>query len=154
VSRLTRADKIRIASAWKDPSVLQDPVELHALAFSWNWDAGFEPLFGIIRHPLCDRGTALLVYWYASPVWVYQAYADESEIAGAYERQRYRLIKEIEEKYTAGFYRNQRFRFDPNTDWSEPYRGEVLKQPIPPLLREPSPGRKVGESRLRLECDW
>jgi hypothetical protein len=154
LGRFTAADRKRIAGAWSDPSVLQDPVELHALAYNWNWDGGLETLFAIVRHPLCDRGTALLVYWYTSPVWVYRTYADESEVAGPYERQQYRLIKEIESRYTEGFYQNQGIRFDPNTDWPEPYRGEALKQPIPTLLLEASPGKKVGGNRLRLNSGW
>ncbi|MBK7401111.1 MAG: DUF4274 domain-containing protein, partial [Myxococcales bacterium] len=33
----------------------------------YNWDDGAKKLFEVIRHPQCDRATALLVYWQSQP---------------------------------------------------------------------------------------
>lgn len=46
-------------------SPLESALELHYLAREWNWDDGktAEVMTSIINHPLCDRGTALLLYW-------------------------------------------------------------------------------------------
>src|SRR5712691_6236599 len=43
------------------------PDEWHQVAWNWNWDSGVEALQWIIRQPMCDRGTALLVYWMGGP---------------------------------------------------------------------------------------
>lgn len=39
-----------------------NPLELHLLADRYNWDMGTGALLDIVRHPLCDLGTALMVY--------------------------------------------------------------------------------------------
>jgi hypothetical protein len=147
----TKEDKKRINAAWRNPSVPQAPTELHALAFSWNWDDDLKPMSEIIRSPICDKGTALLIYWYAGPVWLYQTYANEDEIKGSYERERYRLVKEIEEKYTSGFYKSETINFDPSRDWPESYRGETLKQEIPEVMLKPSSGKKLSATALWLD---
>ncbi|MGX2954874.1 DUF4274 domain-containing protein [Shewanella sp. JL219SE-S6] len=38
--------------------------ELHYVAANLNWDNGLESPAAILNHPLCDAGTALLLYWY------------------------------------------------------------------------------------------
>jgi|SaaInlStandDraft_1057018.scaffolds.fasta_scaffold63185_3 hypothetical protein len=43
--------------------------ELHALAQQINWDGGFDELNAILDHSLCDRGTALMVYWLGEPTY-------------------------------------------------------------------------------------
>ncbi|MGZ3679993.1 MAG: DUF4274 domain-containing protein [Ktedonobacterales bacterium] len=43
------------------------PDAWHQVAWKWNWDSGIKPLQWIIRQPRCDRGTALLIYWYSGP---------------------------------------------------------------------------------------
>jgi hypothetical protein len=59
------------------------PDEWHKVACSWNWDYGVEELRWTIRLPTCDRGTALLVYWYwhAGPRYNAQ-YAKCEEVPG------------------------------------------------------------------------
>ncbi len=43
------------------------PEDWHQVAWNWNWDAGEDSLRWIARQPNCDRGTALLLYWYGCP---------------------------------------------------------------------------------------
>src|SRR5437868_6949980 len=84
---------------------LGSPEELYQLAWNWNWDDGCAVPRWIIRHPLCDRGTALRVYWTAAPGW-YRQYSDrhEMEVGRSYELDGYDLVKEIEERLLAGAY--------------------------------------------------
>lgn len=46
---------------------LESTQEIHEFATNYNWDYGIEPLKLILQHPLCDRGTALKIYWLGQP---------------------------------------------------------------------------------------
>ncbi len=91
-----------------------DAAELHLFAKEWNWDGGHKELRKVIRHPLCDLGTALLVYWRGSPGY-YLQYASRAE-AELDERPVYGLLREIERRVKKSAYRTARFRFDPRND--------------------------------------
>jgi hypothetical protein len=47
------------------------PEELHQFAGNYNCDCGAEGLRRVIRHPHCDRGTALMVFWRLGPGWYF-----------------------------------------------------------------------------------
>lgn len=122
------------------------PEDWHQVAWSWNWDAGTEPLQWIIRQPNCDRGTALLIYWHAGPRWMAQ-YASRDE-APSYQHEGYDLIMEIEAAYLAGRYTNTQISFDPRDDlgydWTAEYADQPYRRPIPQQMYFASPGRKVA----------
>ncbi len=63
----------------------------------YNWDFGHEGLYEILDDKDCDKGTALMLYWFSDPEW-YTQYQDENEIPD-YEKDNYNLIKYIEQKY-------------------------------------------------------
>ena len=93
---------------------ISDPEELHLFADGWNWDAGVEELDRVIEHPLCDRGTALLIYWRAKPGY-YLKYPDRAAVPHL-DLAVYDLLRKIEaltvEKKFAGY----QFPFDPRND--------------------------------------
>src|SRR6185436_9638612 len=91
-----------------------DAEELHLYADGFNWDCGGGTLRGVIRHPLCDRGTALLIYWRGAPGF-FARYADRSEIL-PFQADNYDLLREIEEKMIAGHFLTHRFHYDPKND--------------------------------------
>ena len=62
------------------------------------------------------------------------------------------MMKEVEQNYQQGLYTHQGIRFNPDTDWQEPYRGEELKQPIPSVMLEPSPGESVNKADIWLDA--
>jgi hypothetical protein len=132
---------------------LQTAVELHQLAWNWNWDDSQNIPLQIVRHPLCDRGTALLIYWYAGPRWYYQ-FANRDEVAAkkAWSLPHYDLVKEIEERYIVGGYAQGEIAFDPSNDegidWIAEYEDEESKQVIPEIMKEPSPGRRLDRGRF------
>lgn len=152
---LNEAMRERLARALHDESIsmLESAEELHIFAVNWNWDWGIRPLIEIIQSPLCDKGTALLIYWYCSPVAFYKRHRSEETVIDGYEQTIYRLMKEAEQKYQQGFYTHQAIQFDPAKDWQEPYQGEELMQPIPAIMLQPSPGQSVNKSDLWLDAD-
>src|SRR3989344_4934279 len=86
------------------------PAMWHQIAWNWNWDDGHDgPIKWILDNPECDKGTALLVYWYLSPRYFSQY--ENADVVKNYERVHYDLIKEIEKKYLEGFYKKENIIF-------------------------------------------
>ena len=52
-------------------TTVTDPEELHLFAYHFNMGTGVAELRKVVRHPLCDRGTLLLIYWRLSPGFFY-----------------------------------------------------------------------------------
>jgi hypothetical protein len=111
-----------------------DAEELHLYADGFNWDCGIGELRRVIRHPLCDRGTAFLIYWRGAPGFMAQ-FADRSETCNPDQAEHYDLLREIEEKVMAGHFQTHRFRYDPRNDRGEDltirYSHIPQKRPIP-----------------------
>ena len=91
-----------------------DPEELHLFAGAYNWDGGVEDLLNVVRHPLCDRGTALLVYWRGQPGFDLE-YADRDAVP-EYRQEVWDLSREIEGRVAAGQYLTATQAFDPAND--------------------------------------
>ncbi|WP_439623415.1 hypothetical protein [Gemmata sp.] len=95
----------------------------------------------LLDHPLCDAGTAILIFWRNSPV---HYYGDEP--AGGWDRERYALVREIERRYSAGGYPSAVVRFDPASFKGRSllagHRAEELER-VPEVMRRPSPGAPV-----------
>src|SRR5690349_9296432 len=89
-------------------ATLATPEELHAFALHYNWDDGVELLTLIIRNPMCDRGTALMLYWLTDGI-----FAQRAEEISRYQGHVYALAMEIERRFLAGFYTGAAIRFDP-----------------------------------------
>lgn len=155
VTRIERKRVLEVVEHELDYKKLQTPEEWHQLALHWNWDDGVEPLLWVTRQPLCDRGTALYIYWGASPTWLYQ-FKDRMDVLAneAYSIEIYDLIKEIEVRYTAGFYTRQQIRIDPRNatyegdDLTVCSHGKALQQKVPGLLHLVSPGTTVPREDL------
>lgn len=86
---------------------LNTPEKLHEFATHYNWDEGFEIPKWIINNPLCDKGTALMMYWHADPQYFRQYAVREEVPSTGWKLQHYDLLREIEEKYLSGFYKHQ-----------------------------------------------
>jgi hypothetical protein len=92
-----------------------DPEELHLYADGFNWDTGVGELRRVIRHPLCDRGTAMLIYWRGSPGYMAR-FAERPETRIPDQADHFDLLREIEQKVIAGHFRSRRFPYDPKND--------------------------------------
>ena len=120
--------------------------EWHLVAWGWNWDNSLEPLQWIVTHPMCDRATALLMYWYGGAGYHVQ-YATRDDVP-THNLDMYDWLREIEQRYVDGFYVRQELAFDParddGHDWTREYRTLVVKRAIPPLMYQALNGRVIG----------
>ena len=123
---------------------MESSEELFLFAYHVTGDLTAAAWRRLIDNPLCDRGTALLVFWRNSPGYLYQ-YASAVEVP--YDDGRHDLVKDIERRYLAGAFPDRGLRFNPssfrgcNLLLSYPERGGVAH--IPEELRQPSPGQSV-----------
>lgn len=114
---------------------LQSPEELHQFAWSYNWDDGLEALRRLVNHPLCDKGTALLIYWRAGPGFLYQ-YVTVDEIPDDYLfKDEYEFVSALEQKYLLNGFASAAIAFDPKkdegTNWTKEYQETSRNRPIP-----------------------
>lgn len=86
----------------------------HQIAWNWNWDNGEDVLKWITLQKKCDKGTALLIYWYSGPRYFGQY--ENRENVPEFELASYDFMKDIQQKYLAGFYKTANFSFDPKND--------------------------------------
>ena len=125
-----------------------DPEELHVFAGAYNWDAGTEDLYHIIRHPLCDLGTALRVSWRGQPV--YDLPYPHPDAVPAVNRDVYDLPQEIEGRVAAGAYRTASQPFDPADDDDlrpKPARVKRYGRDLPPAMYRAVPATGAGGGR-------
>ncbi len=133
-------------------SQIESPEELHAFANEFNWDCGCKEMSDVVRHPLCDLGTALLIYWHAGPSYFLQ-YADRSEVRD-HEIEQLTLIEEIEQRVNDQQYKTATQPFDPRKDqgtdrttlYDDLAKGlEIRKKtpfhPIPSFMYQPVVGQ-------------
>jgi hypothetical protein len=83
--------------------------EWHQFVQNFNYDDSLEPFFWLVKQKICDKGTALALYWYLQPT-VGRGGGDD----------RSRLLREIEQHYASGFYASERFSFDPREEFLTP----------------------------------
>lgn len=127
------------------------PREWHQIAWNWNWDNGVEPLDWITDQPECDKGTALLIYWYGGPRWIKQ-YGSRDDVPRE-SRELYDLPEKIERNYLSDFYQSETISFDPTEDfdgrdWTQEYQDIEPVEPIPPEMLEPTKGEKLDWTYL------
>ncbi len=115
--------------------------ELHYLASIYNWDDDKDVLTWIANSTKCDKGTALLIFWRSEPDF-YTRFDNEQE--ADYEADVYRLVRNIIDNFSSGFYKNSRISYDPNEDEHDVYyKDPKSKWQIPDELKRPIQGRKV-----------
>jgi hypothetical protein len=123
----------------------------HRVADGWNWDQGEEVLAWIVSQYDCDRATAALVFWRASPSF-YLAHADRRavEAAAPSALDAYDLITLILERWSNGLYRRAEIAFAPDADIVAEFDAAAAATPrerwpfaVPDDLREARGGREV-----------
>jgi len=105
-----------------------DAEELHLYADGFNWDTGAGELRRVIRHPLCDRATALLIYWRGSPGYMAR-FADRSETRNPDQADQFDLLQEIEQKVIANQFASRRFHYDPKNDRGKDMTAQHIDAP-------------------------
>jgi len=112
---------------------------LNDKATHYNWDDGEEALVRIIRNPLCDKATALLIYWMGAPLDLYTHYAADNEVP-VHSKKAWQLLKEVEKRIAERVYTINYLRLDPayfnGTYWmteeakNSPLIPDCMKQPV------------------------
>lgn len=115
------------------------------LALNWNFDNPKKVIQWIVEQPDTDKGTCLLLYWRMAPDFSKQ-FVDrkECENTESWYLEDYDIIQTLERNYTAGFYKNQRYAFDPRCDdgydWTATLDLAEFKVPIPQNMFTPLDG--------------
>lgn len=111
--------------------------EWHQFVQNYNFDSGLEPFEWLINQKVCDRGTALCLYWNLNPEY----FCDKIKIPTVDNKsmfeQNYKLITEIEKKYLDGFYNSELFLFDPKNDF---ITSDTNLSCIPKIMQERTNG--------------
>jgi hypothetical protein len=122
-------------------SAMDSPLELHFCALGFDWDTGVDALTRIIEHPLCDRGTALAIFWYGAPDF---HYGKPRAKLRDYERVVRDLLELIERRTAERSFATEEIRFDPtrarDKDLTAHAREPHADRAIPAVMFEPSPG--------------
>ena len=105
----------------------------------------------VLDNPLCDMGSALLIFWRNAPVY---CYGDEP--AGGWDQEWFDLVREIERRYSAGEYPSAIVRFDPASfkgiNFLAGHPATDLER-VPEHMRRPSPGEPVPPL-TKEDFDW
>lgn len=145
-AQLRRLDGLRRSLEGVDLSEL-DTFALHAYAIALE-GADEARMLEVIRHPRCDLGTALLLYWMNAPHY-YLRYGSREEVE-PFERPGWDLLVEIEQRVAEGFYQTAHIWFDPTHDkqirsvrgydWTRPVREArgPVRRSIPERMMEAS----------------
>ena len=111
------------------------------LAETYNWDDGTEVLKWIIESPICDKGTASLIFWSAEPDFYFD-YTEKTIVD--YEKGTFDLLQKIIKKFRNSEFNRSKIKFDPTlhgnkTDW----KTELDIWEIPDELRKPTKGSEL-----------
>lgn len=100
-------------------SDLQSMEELHFVAANLNWDNDDPDMVrAIIEHPLCDAGTALLLYWYGQGFY----YSTPETLDTPFGQ----LFKTITDRFVERGYASYKIHFDPIKECFMPSLEDVL----------------------------
>lgn len=118
---------------------MQSAVELQAFAELFDWAGGLAPLYEVLRHPACDEGTALMIYW---DTRVFERAPDD---VPEWERAAYELAIAIERQLAAGGFPGKSIRFDPKVDrhWEWDHFFTNARRELPPAVFEATAGEPV-----------
>jgi hypothetical protein len=115
-------------------SELSSSIELHELAFRYNWDDGLEGLRAIVSHPKCDLGTALMIYWHGEPEEFGEM--QQRDQVPVYYRHHVELLVWLARRLVSGDFAENRIRFDPSAELNVVQRRKLARNPtIPDVLK-------------------
>lgn len=135
----TKANKNNVDKAIKGEKSFKKLTseEWHQFVQNYNFDAGLEPFEWLIAQKVCDKGTALCLYWHLNPEY----FCDSEKIPTVDNKsmfeQDYKIIKEIEKRYAEGFYSSELFSFDPKMEFMT---SKTNASCIPEIMQESTNG--------------
>lgn len=106
----------------------------------YDYDQGCQALLTIMSHPLCDRGTALAMFWRSGSAYLLR-YGSRQEVP-VVDLDGYDLVKGIETRYLADDFTHRSVVFNPRsdrgTDWTVDYVSTSTKLPFSEAMLENS----------------
>jgi len=97
---------------WKKEIVSSSSEEIERYVASYNWDNGIKFLKWAVKHPLCDKGTALDTYWLGNPAWFTQ-FKTKKETE-SWSQDNYALLTIIEKRIKKNDFKTNEFKFNIN----------------------------------------
>jgi hypothetical protein len=126
---------------------LESAEELHQFVLNYNPNDGLLPLEAVVRHPNCDRGTSLLVYWNLADL-VLDREPHRHKIRPGWNG--VALVELIEDRTSRKLYSTANIAFDPLEfmQWSQSRVSRLRLQqggrlPFPEEMLHASPGASV-----------
>lgn len=115
------------------------PKERQLLAIDWNFDNSKEVIKWIAEQEDTDKGTALFLYWYMNPQFFKRFKSrEECEKDASWALEDFDIVEILEKNYIAGFYKNQKYAFNPKCDiynggydWTKEVDEDKMKAEIP-----------------------
>lgn len=142
---------LSVAQLRKNLKPISDPIVLHYVAWlsaetlTWH-DVGFEWPNTVLKHPACDGGTALMIYWLSDPIFRYTAGSDN------WQKPLLSTLKRLEKNYLEGQYKSFKIRFDPKPLF--PKKADLTQMNwIPYGMTIPSRGRVVKPIKIEMSKD-
>jgi hypothetical protein len=116
----------------KDYLISATPSQLHYYAATSNYDGNYKALALMSQNPQLEKATALLIHWYLAA-----DYFARVEDIPDFAQHSYELIREIQDRYSTGFYKNTNISFDPSEGSCPPGEYEdigPIKRAIPDVM--------------------
>lgn len=118
------------------------PKERRLLAIDWNFDNSKEVIKWIAEQEDTDKGTALFLYWYMNPQFFKRFKSrEECEKDASWALEDFDIVEILEKNYIAGFYKNQKYAFNPKCDiynggydWTKEVDENEMKRAIPEVM--------------------
>jgi hypothetical protein len=143
---LTPTERRRVAQALaiQRPDKLVGAEELHQFVHHYNWDGGIRALQRTLKHPACDRGTALMMFWLSEPTYAYERYAsiDEAVIARDVNLESLRFAEEVLHALRVDKFATRRIGYIPPSPIGQ------FKRPFGEAVMLPSPGEPQPRQSL------
>ena len=116
---------------------IESSAELHALAQQINWDGGFDELDAVLEHPLCDRGTAMMIYWLGEPTYFSDFVSDE-DVPEVNQPLKH-FLNRFENQLMSEEFKSNTICFDPMAELNGAQRRKIENAAtIPSALKQPN----------------
>ncbi|QDT40159.1 hypothetical protein Pan241w_02150 [Gimesia alba] len=93
-------------------NTVEKPREIHCFTCLYNADEGIKPLIRMMKHPSCDAGSALRMFWVYDPVY-YSDYRTISECPDNEGQDVMRMLRAIKRRFKQSDFKTRKFYFDP-----------------------------------------
>lgn len=120
----------------------ESPHELHQYAANFNWDGGCSELQKVIRHPLCDKGTALMIYFLGGATFLYLLQQRRKPLIGE-QPKLFAFLKEIEIMFERNEFKSRQIKFDPSNARGRNFLAKDGAEILPLIMKQATEGEDV-----------